>query len=338
MEKNFDEPEEFLEQDYTPFDEAVNEKSYTKPNVKFKAEDIAGDIPEPDFNPPPLDAEVDNPTPKQSQPKKKPIEHEPINPKMEDLSEKDKNKSAEHMAKMIVDGYALVCSNANRLMMFSKKKMMKLSKDGEVDFSVQIPYDLEGNTISGGEFIEEYNSQQEGALNVSNEFREEIMPPLTRELKKRGMGLTDMQKIGFILAKDVIQKGAMIYGAIGTMKEMTNSLKEMTEAMKQGGYNSDTIPKKPKTPTPPPSDPIFSPEPTDIVDEQVSNDFEESINVDNFEPVYNANTDLNMDLEDKVEAQISPEYRENMKKSSIAIVKPKGVAPRSKRGSPKTKK
>ena len=64
MSKEFQEPEEKelnsnladaeIMDDFNPLDEAVNEKEYTKHNVKINPNDFNSDIPEPSFMPPPM--------------------------------------------------------------------------------------------------------------------------------------------------------------------------------------------------------------------------------------------------------------------------------------------
>jgi hypothetical protein len=64
MAKEFQEPEEKdldnnttdaeIIDDFNPLDEAIIEKAYTKPNVRFNQKDMVGDIPEPSFIPPPM--------------------------------------------------------------------------------------------------------------------------------------------------------------------------------------------------------------------------------------------------------------------------------------------
>lgn len=241
MASKFSEPEEMgndiYNADYDPLGQPINEKPYTKPNVTVDPKEIMGDIPEPSFQPPPLDLgspQFSEPTPKREQ--------KPFNPEMNDLPKKEKELAASHVAKMIMQGYDFMHSIANKGMVFNDKKLNKLAREGEIDFSIQIPYDYSSNqTISAGDFIKEFNQQQKDALVVTNEFKEEVTPVLERVLKKRGVGMTDEQYLIFLFGKDIAIKTTQFMAARSQMGEIINQLKEITEELKSsrgGGYST----------------------------------------------------------------------------------------------------
>lgn len=124
MPSNYDEPEELLndfinaeEVELNVLDEAVNEKSYSRPNISVDAETLNQSIPEPSFAPPPMDFSK---PPAEDYKKEK---REPINPEMEDLPKGDKAMASEVLAGMILDGYGMLHMLANRGLMVSEKKI-----------------------------------------------------------------------------------------------------------------------------------------------------------------------------------------------------------------------
>jgi hypothetical protein len=153
---------------------------------------------------------------------------------------------AEHLARLIIDAYEGLNSAANSLCKFPAGKLRKLQSSGEIDLSVEIPYDY-GKTIPAGEFIKEFNEQNKDTLSVSKEFKKEILPPLTRVLEKKGAGITDEQMIIYLFAKDVGVKAVLVGQMRSTMTDMINVIVEYTAAMKEGrGTAPQGQPQQPK--------------------------------------------------------------------------------------------
>lgn len=233
MSKEFSEPEENelnntedaeVVDNFNPLDEPVLEKPYTKHNVRVDAKDFQNDIPEPSFMPPPMTGAL------QPEEKVKKVE-EPINMQMNDLPKKDKHDAAEKVADMILAGYKWANTFTDKQLLFDERKIAKLQREGEIDLSVEIPLSPT-QTITAGEFIQEYNEQTEGTITVTKEFEDEVKPVLTRVLEKKGIGFTDEQYLYYLFGKDLLVKGFMVKQSLSVKKEMLNTLKEATAAMK----------------------------------------------------------------------------------------------------------
>lgn len=242
--KKFAEPEEnaqdFISGDdaqYSILDEPINEKTYSRLNVSATQEQLNNDIPEPDFIPPPIDF---------TEPKKEKPKEKPIMPDMEGLSQKEKNEASETLSDVILDGYGILHALANRGLMVSEKKLIKLQQKGEIDLNAQIQYDY-GQTMSAGEFFQEYNKQAETALTLSNEFREEVKPVLSKVLAKKGLGLTDEQKLIFLFAKDAGQKAIIAISMRSQLNQMIEVIKMATTQQPKANQRTYTTPP----PTPP---------------------------------------------------------------------------------------
>jgi len=223
MASNYDglgEPEErkqvFEDIDYNPLDEAVNEKTYSQVNATADAADLSKPIAEPSFAPPPI-----NTRPPQQEQKKR----EPINPEMNNLSKKDTEMAAGHMAKMLLDGYSWMHTLGNKALMVSEKKLNKLQSEGELNLNAMIDYDY-GKKIPAGEFFREYNEQVGQVLKVSDEFKEEVTPVLERVLAKRGVGMTDEQLLMFMFGKDIAMKSLIFVQQKSQLNHMIQSIKE----------------------------------------------------------------------------------------------------------------
>ena len=241
---------------YNPFLEQVTERPYSTVNVGVTQEQLKSSIPEPVYSPFSVDSN-ENPynmlggdgQPSGGGQKR---ESAPFNPMMNDVSDGDKKMGAQHMAKLLVDGYEQLHVFANKALQVPEKKIRKLEKEGLIDLSIPIPYEY-GKTITAGEFLQDYNEQNKDVLTVSKEFKKEVTPVLTRVLEKRGAGLTDEQYLGFLVGKDLVVKLVIVAQVRSTMNDMINVIKDYTEATRAG----NGVPPQPKAqaPTPQPTAP-----------------------------------------------------------------------------------
>jgi len=309
MAKDFNkEPEEmddvFIDSEYNPLNEPINEKPYTKPNVTINPEDLKGEIPEPDFTPPPMGSEPDpfeeqiKSTPKKSsqegRTQQQPI-REPYNPELEGASKKQYKKSARVMAEMIMSGYDLLHKVGNNALQISEKKLQKLVAEDKINLSMELPIDNYGNTMSVGELIQEYNEQNKNTLVVDPEWREETMPILTEVLEKRGIGATPEQQLMFQFAKDAGQKGIIIFSQISIKKTMINSwtmLYEQNKSINKPSFNSQPV--NTQAPPEPQSFQDIEPEEFDPLNEQMS---EEDLQVDTLNVNYQVEKMTNPDTD-----------------------------------------
>jgi len=240
---------------YNPFMQQVSEKPYSNMNVGVTQDQLKGAIPEPVFTPFTIDSNEnpynmlggDGQPSSNSGPKNNSA---PFNPMMNDVSDGDKKMGAQHMAKLLVDGYEQLHVFANKALQVPEKKIRKLEKEGLIDLSIPIPYEY-GKTITAGEFLQDYNDQNKDVLTVSKEFKKEVTPVLTRVLEKRGAGLTDEQYLGFLVGKDLVVKLVIVAQVRSTMNDMINVIKDYTEATRAG----NGVPPQPQAPTPKPTAP-----------------------------------------------------------------------------------
>ena len=220
------EPEErknYEDAQFNPLDEAVNEKTYSQPNVNASAAEFTRPIEEPRFAPPPMERKTIH----QDEPKK---EREPVNPEMRDMPKKEKELAASQMAKMIIGGYSMACDFANKGLMISERKMNNLQAEGEINLSAMIDYDM-GKKMRAGEFLKEWNNQitrDGGMIQVSNEFKEEVTPVLERVLAKRGIGMTDEQLLIYMFGKDIASKGVIFFQMKSQLNYMIQTIKDAT--------------------------------------------------------------------------------------------------------------
>lgn len=257
---------------YNPFIAPVNEKPYTQMNVEVGQQQLATPIPEPSFQSNRVSGNENAYNMLNNDfgamgggSSNAGGSSKPFNPSMNEIPDKDKHMGAEHLAKLIVDGYSTLNQFANKLLQFNERKIRKMQSENEIDLSIQIPY-TDGQTITAGQFIEEFNEQNKDTLSVSKEFKKEVMPPLVRVLEKRGAGITDEQLLIYLFGKDIAVKGVVVTQMRNTMSDVLEMLKEQTLAAKSGNEAVGTPVEKPKNTTPTkPSKPTYTPDPEPIV-------------------------------------------------------------------------
>lgn len=236
--------------DPSPFDEPVKERGYSQPFVNATKEEIFATIPEAHFTPPPVDLNPGNPfadelggaEPPPKRGRGRPKKHEPVNPTLEDLDQAERRDSAKFVAKLVLDGYEMLNQLANNMVTVSEDRLKKLAMAGELDLSLQIPYDMSGNTISAGEFVAEYNVQATDTFKVDPEFRKDVEPVMIRVFEKRGIGLTDEQYLMVAFGKDIAIKAITGIQMKRTINGFIEAVKEQTEAIRSGGAGMDTGP------------------------------------------------------------------------------------------------
>jgi hypothetical protein len=220
--------------------DVVSEKPYSVQNVAVDQNQLSSGIPEPTYQPQSIGgrqnpyktirdggsmmgAGADDSDKKSSS----------VNPSMNEVPDAEKKEGAKHLAKLIVDGYEQMHGFANMGLQFNQRKLRRLESEGEIDLSIPIP-DGYGNTVTAGNFIEEFNDQSKDTLTVSTQFKKEVTPILERVLAKRGAGLTDEQMLMYIFGKDIAVKGVLFYQMKGQMSDMIEIIKEQTQAYKDG--------------------------------------------------------------------------------------------------------
>lgn len=152
---------------------------------------------------------------------------------MNDLSAKDKEQGAEHVANLILSAYEELNNYGNKLLRIPQSRINKLVKEGQVDLS--IPIEHQGSFVSTGDIIDEFNHQNEDTLKVSKEFKREVKPVLKRVLAKRGVSMTDEQMLMYLFGKDIAVKAVLIFQVKASANAIIEALKVNTEAVKGSG-------------------------------------------------------------------------------------------------------
>jgi len=240
---------------YNPFISPVNEKPYSQMNVNVDQQRMYAPIPEASVSGNVVDGNENaynmlNGEMSGMSGGSAGGSSQPFNPAMNELSDKEKHESAEHLAKTVIDGYELLHVFGNNYLQISKKKVNALVEEGAIDLNTPIPYDY-GQFIPSGQVIDELNEQNKDLLSVSKEFKKEAIPLLTKIFKKKGAGITDEGKLALLFGKDMFVKGVKIYQSKAIQNQFIDMMKEYTAAYKANG----SVAPAASTPPPPPPTP-----------------------------------------------------------------------------------
>lgn len=239
---------------YSPFSEPVKKREYTIP--KIDASELAGELEVPTFSAPTMDDydEMENAAQTRAEPKAKKEEQKSYNPQFNEMPSKEKKKGAEMMADVAIDGYSKLKHALGSLAKISEDKLEREFADGTIDPHIELPIDQHGATVSPMEFAKEFNSETEEAFKTSEDFKNNIKPPLTREFEKRGIAMTDLQLIGYHGITDFATTAITLAGIIKTKNAILDNLRTQTEILRDQPsaqkQKPETVHNDVQTPTP----------------------------------------------------------------------------------------
>jgi hypothetical protein len=232
---------------FSPLDEPVTERAYTKGNV-----DTQG-----------LEAELEEPTfeaPNFSDFDQEEKEPSTFNPAMDNLDKKEQMYATEQMVDTVLDVYGKAHLLANRVTKIKEEKVAQAMENGEIDPSLQVPIDDMGNSLGLMEYVQEYNAQLSDAIKLEDDFVEKVRPAMVRVFQKKGLAMTDEQFLGVAFGTDILTKGAMIFQLVKQNNKLFTMWKEQSNFVPK---TKPTPQATSTTPPPPPSDaPTPQPTPT----------------------------------------------------------------------------
>jgi len=230
---------------FSPLDENVIQRDYTKPKVQAE---YAAPIDEPVFATPSFE-DLDNnfrsqlgeddPSGGTDSRKVWGSDAEPstANPYVENLDKKEQKIASQAMVDALLDGYGSLKKWSNNLIKLDPKKIKKAINDGDIDGSIGIPVG-QGQVVPLMDYVEMYNAETSEAISMSEEFKEKVSPVLLRVFMKRGIGMTDEQLLAYYFGMDIITTGAQIFALRSQNNALIAQLKEMSENNVRGTPNT----------------------------------------------------------------------------------------------------
>ena len=170
-------------------------------------------------------AQNNNQSQSQQPPKEKP---EPVNPKVSELSEKDRLLAAENTVDLFLSVYDKAHEWVRPLAKIKDKKINALERTGLISPTDTIHVG-NGNHLTAREIIADTNKGIEEVLTPDPTFNASVRPFLVREFSKRGLALTDLQQIAIKFGMDIAGKAAGLIEVRKNLNDILNSFKEMRQ-------------------------------------------------------------------------------------------------------------
>lgn len=160
------------------------------------------------------------------------------------------NSQAEATVKLMLKGYDKLHSLGRWLGKVDQGDLTQQHAKGKIDLERQLP--LGKKTITVQDFFTEYNQGIDENIVVSQEFKDEITPPLKRIVIKKNWLLNDEMTVLVLLGEDLSTKVSMLIGLKKSANLVLNAVQEMTKATKEkneGKKQPTTTQEEHPTPT-----------------------------------------------------------------------------------------
>lgn len=262
---------------YNPLMENVIERDYSTPQVAVG--DVA-DIDEPSFVPPSYEDIIADRQQEQIQSEPSPFDNP--NPAYNELEDRDKKIATESLVDTCLDAYEQLHRYAEYVIKVDEDELMQKQIDGKIDLNTEMPVSENGDTMTLGEFIGQYNEQSSTAIKYDKEFGYKVRPAMIRVFMKRGWGMSDEQFLLYMFGKDIAVKVGIMYSLKKTINS-TLATMEKIHKRQNASSNVNVVEREVRRePQPQPQPQPTRAEPLDDVIEFDDNEVEEMINEDGF--------------------------------------------------------
>jgi hypothetical protein len=136
-----------------------------------------------------------------------------------------------------LDAYEQAHRYAQYVVKVDEEELLQKQAEGKIDLSFQIPVAENGDTMSVGEFVAQYNEQSANALKYDKEFGYKVRPAMIRVFMKRGWGMTDEQFLLYMFGKDIAVKLGIMY----SLKRTINSTLETLEKAQKRNRSQSNV-------------------------------------------------------------------------------------------------
>jgi hypothetical protein len=212
---------------HNPFKESVVERDYSTPKV---AQGEVEDIGEPSFIPPSYEDIVQD---RQGESMDDGYNENPFdnpNPALNDLEGKDKKIACESLVDTCLDAYEQLHKYAQHIVKVDEDELMQKQAEDKIDLEQIIPVTEQGDSMSVGEFIGQFNQQSQQALKYDQDFGFKVRPAMIRVFMKKGWGMSDEQFLMYMFGKDIAIKVGIMYQL---KKSINSTLSTLEKAHKR---------------------------------------------------------------------------------------------------------
>lgn len=260
---------------YNPLMENVIERDYSTPQVAVG--DVA-DIDEPSFVPPSYEDIIADRQQEQIQSEPSPFDNP--NPAYNELEDRDKKIATESLVDTCLDAYEQLHRYAEYVIKVDEDELMQKQIDGKIDLNTEMPVSENGDTMTLGEFIGQYNEQSSTAIKYDKEFGYKVRPAMIRVFMKRGWGMSDEQFLLYMFGKDIAVKVGIMYSLKKTINSTLATMEKIHKRQNTSSNVNVVEREVRREPQPQPQPQPMRAEPLDDVIEFDDNEVEEMINED----------------------------------------------------------
>jgi len=306
---------EGTQNDYNPFAQSVVEREYSTPKV---ASGVTEEITEPTFMPPSYEDIVAE---REGGGMVEDLSENPFdnpNPALNDLDSKDKKIACESLVDTCLDAYEQLHKYAQYVVKVDEDELMQKQASGKLDLNEIIPVTENGDTMSVGEFVGNYNQQSSEALKYDKDFGFKVRPAMVRVFMKKGWGMSDEQYLMYMFGKDIAVKVGIMYSLKKTINSTLETLEKAHKRNKGGSKGYTQVYEEEKPSVVADEEPILTPM-DDVVEQEIVVEQPQEIPQDNFTSNLNINMPQNpkdplAEHPTEIRSQLKKEKRKRGKK------------------------
>lgn len=161
---------------------------------------------------------------------------------------------AAQTADLLIKGYDKLHMLGRWAGRVDESELSQMHAKGKINLDQILPLGRKSITVQ--DFFAEYNAGINENIVVSQEFKDNIRPPLIRECVRRGWLMNDMTYILVLLGEDVVAKTSMLVGLKKSANLVLDACKTMVATQKEMGKTkkADRTPEPSDNIEPPPAE------------------------------------------------------------------------------------
>ena len=149
------------------------------------------------------------------------------------LTPEEKEGQAKQTVELLLQGYEKIHGAGRWFGKIDDDELMSLEQSGKIDLDYELPMGTKGK-LTEREFFKQYNSGIEQNITVSEDFKNDVRPPLTRIAIKRGWLVSDEFYVISKLTEDLTTKVSLLIGLKKTCSMVLQACIEIQKKQKSG--------------------------------------------------------------------------------------------------------
>ena len=134
----------------------------------------------------------------------------PLPPAAKPLTPEEINSQAQQMVDTMFKGYEKVHQLGRWIGKIDENELSAMQSEDKVDLNITLP--VGKKEITFRQFFAEYNESIEQNISISEKFKTDLTPPLTRIVIKNNLLMSDELYVGMAVADDLVTKTSLLFG------------------------------------------------------------------------------------------------------------------------------